>query len=233
MSTALLLTQALLAALFVAAGAPKLLLPKERLASTMRWTKTAPAFAVKLLGLAELLGAAGLVLPGALGVATFLTPLAAGCLFVLLLGAVATKVRFRESPALPVVAALASLAVLRDVPLGLRGLEPCGVDGSRAAYGRRRALGGRRRADVRRAVTCAGPPRPCAATGRGRHYARRRRRDGLTSRRAHGRGGRSAPSMCRIVSGSRPATSRRSISLRAPTQSKIATDGALYVIART
>ncbi len=111
MSTVLFLTQALLAALLVAAGTPKLLLPRERLASTMRWTKTAPASIVRLIGLAELLGAAGLVLPGAVGIATFLTPLAAGCLFVLLLGAVTTKVRLRESPALPVVAALAALFV--------------------------------------------------------------------------------------------------------------------------
>ncbi len=112
MSALLFVTQALLAALFVAAGAPKLLLPKERLASKMSWTKTAPASAVKLLGLAELLGAAGLVLPGALGFATFLTPVAAGCLFVLLVGAVATKVRLRGSPALPIVAALMALFVV-------------------------------------------------------------------------------------------------------------------------
>jgi hypothetical protein len=112
MSTALWITQAFLAALFVAAGAPKLLLRKDRLATRMSWTKTAPASLVKLLGLAELLGAAGLVLPGAIGIATFLTPFAAMCLLALLLGAVATKLRLGESPALPILAALAALFVI-------------------------------------------------------------------------------------------------------------------------
>jgi hypothetical protein len=110
-STALTLTQVVLAALFVAAGAPKLLLPKGRLAATIRWTRTAPASLVKLLGLAELLGAAGLVLPGASGIATFLTPIAATCLLVLLVGAAVVRVRLRESPLLPIGAAIAALFV--------------------------------------------------------------------------------------------------------------------------
>jgi hypothetical protein len=112
MQNALWITQVLLAALFVLAGAPKLLLPKRRLAEKMSWTKTAPAWVVKLLGFAELCGAAGLVLPEAVGVAPFLTPLAAGALFLLLLGAVATHVRLRESSLLPAVAAIGALFVL-------------------------------------------------------------------------------------------------------------------------
>lgn len=112
MQNALWFTQILLAILFVLAGAPKLLLPKRRLTAKMSWTKTAPAWVVKLLGFAELCGAAGLVLPEAVGVAPFLTPVAAGSLFVLLVGALATKVRLREPPGLPAVAAIAALFVL-------------------------------------------------------------------------------------------------------------------------
>lgn len=112
MGHALWITQLLLAILFVAAGTPKLLLPKPRLANKMSWTKTAPTGVVKLLGLAELLGAAGLVLPEAVGIAPMLVPVAAGALFALLIGAVATKVRLRESPGLPLAAALAALFVV-------------------------------------------------------------------------------------------------------------------------
>jgi len=110
MNIALWIAQALLAAIMVAAGAPKLLLPRARLAEKMSWTKDAPAALVKLLGLAELLGAVGLILPRLTGIAPILTPIAAACVSLILVGALATKLRHHESPALPVVAML--LAVL-------------------------------------------------------------------------------------------------------------------------
>lgn len=112
MNTALWITQVALAVLFVVAGAPKLLIEKRRLAAKMTWTATAPAWIVKAVGVAELLGAAGLLLPDAFGVLRFLTPVAAGALFVLLLGAVLTKLRLRESPALPAVAGIAALVIV-------------------------------------------------------------------------------------------------------------------------
>ncbi|HEX7671756.1 MAG TPA: DoxX family protein [Polyangiaceae bacterium] len=106
MNAALWSIEGSLALLFLAAGLPKLLQPRERLEARMRWTRHASGGPVKLLGLAEVLGAAGLVLPRALGIATYLTPLAAACLFVLMLGAVGTKLRSDESPALPLGAAI-------------------------------------------------------------------------------------------------------------------------------
>lgn len=115
MNVALWLLQGSLALLFLAAGLPKLLQPREGLEARMRWTRRATSGQVKLLGLAEVLGAAGLVLPRALGIAAVLTPLAAACLFVLMLGAIGTKLRSDESPALPLGAALgcALVALLR------------------------------------------------------------------------------------------------------------------------
>jgi hypothetical protein len=110
MNILLWIAQALLAAIVVAAGASKLFLPRARLAEKMSWTNDAPVALVKLLGLAELLGAVGLILPRLTGIAPILTPIAAGGLSLILLGALATKVRHRDSPALPGVAML--LAVL-------------------------------------------------------------------------------------------------------------------------
>ena len=106
MNAALWMMQGGLALLFLAAGLPKLLQPRERLEARMGWTRRATSGQVKLLGLAEVLGAAGLVLPRALGTAEYLTSLAAACLFVLMLGAVGTKLRSGESPALPLGAAI-------------------------------------------------------------------------------------------------------------------------------
>jgi len=95
----------------IAAGAPKLLLPRARLIAKLNWTKDAPQPLVRLLGLAELAGALGLILPSATGIAPFLTPIAAGCLFLILIGALATRLRLHESPALPVVAMVLAMLV--------------------------------------------------------------------------------------------------------------------------
>jgi hypothetical protein len=106
MNIVLWIAQAVLAAIMVAASARKLLLPPARLAEEMSRTKNAPPALVKLLGLAELAGAVGLILPRLTGIAPVLTPIAAAGLSLILVGALATKLRHHESPALPVVALL-------------------------------------------------------------------------------------------------------------------------------
>jgi DoxX-like family len=106
MNILLWVAQVLLAAIMVTAGAPKLFLPRARLVEKMSWTKDTPVVLVRLLGLAELLGAVGLILPRLTGIAPILTPLAAGGLSAILLGALATKLRHHESPVLPAAAML-------------------------------------------------------------------------------------------------------------------------------
>jgi uncharacterized membrane protein YphA (DoxX/SURF4 family) len=118
MNTALWIAQSLLAAIMIAAGTPKLLLPRARLVEKLRWTKDAPEPLVRLLGLAELLGAVGLILPRLTGIAPLLTPIAAACLFLILIGALATKLRSHESPALPAVAMLLAASVVIGRVLG-------------------------------------------------------------------------------------------------------------------
>jgi hypothetical protein len=106
MNIALWVVQTVLAVIMIGAGVPKLLWSRPRLAEKMTWTKNAPEASVRLLGLAEVLGAAGLILPRLVGIAPILTPIAAACLLPILFGAIVTSLRQHKSPALAVVAAL-------------------------------------------------------------------------------------------------------------------------------
>jgi hypothetical protein len=87
----------LLAAGFGLAGLVKATSPKEKLAKNMTWVNSFSDGAVKGIGAAEFLGAAGLILPRALGIAPVLTPIAALCLAVTMVGAVITHIRLNEA----------------------------------------------------------------------------------------------------------------------------------------
>jgi hypothetical protein len=110
------IVQGLLALAFLGAGGMKLVTPRKRLidsGSGMAWVNDFSAPAVKAIGTAEVLGAAGLVLPGVLGVATVLTPLAGVGLLLLMIGAVVTHIRRGERTAVapPLVLGLLALVV--------------------------------------------------------------------------------------------------------------------------
>lgn len=80
--------QALLAAAFLMAGLMKSTQPIDALAAQMAWVTRVPAALVRFIGVSELLGALGLVLPSALRIAPRLTPLAgAGLALVMVLAA--------------------------------------------------------------------------------------------------------------------------------------------------
>ncbi|MGD0573924.1 MAG: DoxX family protein [Anaerolineales bacterium] len=66
--------QAVLAVVFVMAGSMKLSQPREKLAVRMGWVAHFSAPAVKVIGLLEVLAAAGLILPSLSGVLRWLTP---------------------------------------------------------------------------------------------------------------------------------------------------------------
>jgi uncharacterized membrane protein YphA (DoxX/SURF4 family) len=119
MSIAIWIAQGFAALVFFLTGALKVVTPKEKLAERMHWAATWPPGRIKLLGLAEVAGALGLVLPAALRVAPVLTPIAAVCLAVLMLGAVQTHRRFHESvtPALVLLLVCVAIAAGR-FPLG-------------------------------------------------------------------------------------------------------------------
>jgi len=117
-NTVLWMLQVLLALAFGLAGLAKLVRSREALAPRMGWVMAFPAWAVTAIGAAEVAGALALVLPGALGVATVLVPVAAGCLAVLMLGAVVTHL-VRKEPPLAVPATV--LLVLATVLAATRG----------------------------------------------------------------------------------------------------------------
>ncbi len=75
--------QGLLAALFLFAGAMKLVLPIEAMAGPI----ALPGLFLRFLGVAEVLGALGLILPGLLRIRQALTPLAAAGLVIIMTGA--------------------------------------------------------------------------------------------------------------------------------------------------
>ena len=75
--------QGLLALLFVFAGGMKLMLPVEAMAGPV----TLPGAFLRFIGVAELLGGLGLVLPGAFRIHTELTPIAAVGLTIIMTGA--------------------------------------------------------------------------------------------------------------------------------------------------
>ena len=74
---ALWVTQGLLAAMFLMAGANKLFQSTEELAKMLPWVTEMPAGLVKFIGLSELMGGLGLLLPSLLRIKPNLTPLAA------------------------------------------------------------------------------------------------------------------------------------------------------------
>jgi VIT1/CCC1 family predicted Fe2+/Mn2+ transporter len=110
MNIALWILAGLLAAAFAAAGAMKLATPKAKLEENMPWTADATEGQVKLIGLAELLGAIGLILPAVLDIAPILVPLAATGLVITMVGAAITHIR-RNDPA-PATAPAVVLGIL-------------------------------------------------------------------------------------------------------------------------
>jgi hypothetical protein len=82
------IAQSALAALFVFAGAAKLAMSSAALTADT-WLS---ADFLRFIGVCEVLGAAGLILPGITGIRRGLTPLAAAGLVVIMIGATAVTV---------------------------------------------------------------------------------------------------------------------------------------------
>lgn len=83
MRKTLWVVQALLALLFLFNGVMKLVLPAEALMAQF----PLPVLFVRFIGVCELLGAFGLILPSLLRIWPFLTPLAAAGLTIIMIGA--------------------------------------------------------------------------------------------------------------------------------------------------
>ena len=110
MNLVLWIVAILLAVAFGMAGLTKASQPKEKLAPKMPWVNDYSANGVKLIGTAEVLGALGLVLPWATGIAKILTPLAAVGLAVIMVLAAIHHARKRETQGVAVCVVLFALA---------------------------------------------------------------------------------------------------------------------------
>jgi hypothetical protein len=96
-NTLLWVVQGVLALLFLFAGGMKLVLPIE----AMKGPIELPGLFLRFIGVAEVLGAIGLILPRLLGIRPGLTPLAAAGLVVIMMGAtVITAMGGTVAPAL-------------------------------------------------------------------------------------------------------------------------------------
>ena len=101
--------QGLLALVFLFAGSMKLILPIEMLTAQM----PLPGLFVRFIGIAEVAGALGLILPGLTRIQRGLTPLAACGLVIIMIGAtvVTLAIGGGASALIPLVVGLFAIAV--------------------------------------------------------------------------------------------------------------------------
>jgi uncharacterized membrane protein YphA (DoxX/SURF4 family) len=106
--------QILLAIAFLGAGILKATQPIEKLKGNMGWvTHTTPAI-VRLVGVLEILGGLGLILPAVTHILPWLTAVAAIGLALTMIGAIIVHVRLNETArsAAPLVLLLLSLLIV-------------------------------------------------------------------------------------------------------------------------
>lgn len=119
MNLTLWIIAGLLAVAYLAGGGGKLIMPKKKIAAiapSARWVEDFSTGSVKAIGALEVLGAVGLILPAATGIAPVLVPLAAAGLVLIMVGAVITRLRRHEFKFM--VADLAYLALVGFVAYG-------------------------------------------------------------------------------------------------------------------
>ncbi|MFF5498014.1 DoxX family protein [Streptomyces aquilus] len=114
MNLALWIAAGLLAAVALTGGISKTFIPKDTLAAHNGggWTADRSVTFVKTLGVVELLAAAGLILPAAVGVAPVLVPVTAVCWTLLMIGAMITHGRRGEAAFVPLNLVYLLLAVV-------------------------------------------------------------------------------------------------------------------------
>ncbi|GAB2961627.1 DoxX family protein [Amycolatopsis acidiphila] len=117
MNIALWIAQGLLALVYLAAGGLKVVRPREQLAASgnFDWMKDSSDTGVKAVGLVEILGALGVILPWLTGIAPILTPIAAVGLVVVQIGALRVHLVRDERQPLPANVLLLLLAAFAAV----------------------------------------------------------------------------------------------------------------------
>jgi len=98
-NTALWIVQGLLAVMFLLAGIPKLVMSAQQMATP--GPIQLPVAFIRFIGVCEILGAIGMILPGVTGIKPGLTPLGAAGLVIIMIGA--TVVNLADGPALAAI----------------------------------------------------------------------------------------------------------------------------------
>ena len=119
MNIALWGIQSLLALAFFGSGATKLAKDRATLLKDKRmgWANDFSSFQIKMIGVAEVIGAIGLIVPLAFGAMRVVVPVAAAGLGLMMAAAVMTHLRRKENPAPAAVLGVlvACLAVFRFI----------------------------------------------------------------------------------------------------------------------
>ena len=107
MNITLWIVQGLLALVFLFAGGMKFVMSPEEMSASTPF----PGVFFQFIGLCEVLGAFGLILPGMFGIKRGLTPLAAVGLTIIMLGATALTVMGMGGPGVPPMMAMIPLVI--------------------------------------------------------------------------------------------------------------------------
>ena len=118
MNVLLWIIQVLLALLFLFAGGMKLVVPIEEMTRQMAM----PGLFLRFLGVVEVLGGLGLILPGLLRIKPWLSPLAAAGLVIVMIGA--TVISLRIGPVGPALFPLVTGLLAAFVAYGRWRLAP-------------------------------------------------------------------------------------------------------------
>ena len=111
MLIALWIVNGLLALAMLGSGVMKLVTPKATLAERgLTWTEDFSVGTIKAIAALEVIGAFGLILPLATGIAPILAPLAGAALTVIMIGAAVVHLRRKESAAPSMVLTLLGVA---------------------------------------------------------------------------------------------------------------------------
>ena len=112
MNLALWIVAIVLAAVFAASGLMKQFVPKDKLVTSGQgWAQDFSPTSIRLIGVAEILGAIGVVLPAAVRIAPILVPLAAVGPALVMAGAVVVNARRKDRATIVVNLVLIALAV--------------------------------------------------------------------------------------------------------------------------
>jgi uncharacterized membrane protein YphA (DoxX/SURF4 family) len=109
MNIALWIVQVLLAGMFLMAGVMKAF-QYERAKASLPWVKDVPRGLVTFIGISELLGGLGLLLPAITGILPWLTPLAGAGLALIMILAIGFHASRREGSAIAFNSVLLVLA---------------------------------------------------------------------------------------------------------------------------